>query len=376
MDPTLISPAVAKQLTETIQKAGGYGLVPITENLIDKIWRDDRPGVPMEKIFVHPEKYAGKSVKAKLTELREANMKLDASGVYVSMLDEVAWLFNLRGSDIKYSPLFYCYAFITADKAILYIDESKVDKAVSEHLTASGVSVKTYDSFFEDVEQVGEGKYLITSNASWALNSALGSRKAVEVKSLIADAKSVKNEVELEGMRACHIRDGAALTSYFAWLEDQLVAKNSVINEAKAADKLLELRRKQGLFFGNSFATISSTGPKYDPVFKKSLYLRLKLTYQSSAAIVHYHATHGKSSVIDPNAVYLCDSGAQYHDGTTDTTRTFHFGTPSDFEKEVYTRVLKGLIALHQAVFPAGVTGFSLNALARQFLWVSSLGNF
>lgn len=375
VDPTLITPAVAKELAQTIQKVGGYGLVPIRENLIDTIWQDDRPAVPVAKIFVHPERYAGKSIKAKITELRETIMKLDASGIYVSMLDEVAWLFNLRGNDIKYSPLFYCYAFITADKAILYVNESKIDRVVSEHLTESGVNIKPYDSFFENVEQAGEGKYLITSTASWALDAALGSRKAMKVKSPIADAKSVKNEVELEGMRACHIRDGAALASYFAWLEDQLVAKHSVINEAQAADKLLELREKQGLFVGNSFATISSTGPKY-ALAEKDFKSRIKLIHQYSPAIVHYHATHRKSSVIDPNRVYLCDSGAQYHNGTTDTTRTFHFGTPSDYEKEVYTLVLKGLIALHQAVFPSGITGFSLNAFARQFLWVGSVGGF
>ncbi|OAA80526.1 Peptidase M24, structural domain protein [Akanthomyces lecanii RCEF 1005] len=348
VDPTLMSPAVAEELTEIIQKAGGSGLVAVTDNLVDKIWGNDRPPPPTCSVFIHPDKYAGKGVKAKLAELREVILKNDASGMYITMLDEVAWLFNLRGSDVRYNPVFYSYAFVATDKAVLYVDALKVDESVNKHLAINNASVKPYDSFYGDVGEATEGKYLITNKAPWALRAAIGGDRAVEVGA-IADAKSIKNAAELQGMRACHIRDGAALTSYFAWLEHQLIVENTTITEAEAADKLLELRKKQPLFVGNSFETISCTG--------------------SNAAITHYHARHGTSSVIDPNAVYFCDSGGQYYDGTTDTTRTFHFATPSDQEKEAYTRVLKGLIALHRAVFPRGVTGHALNVLAKQFLW-------
>ncbi|KAJ6782899.1 hypothetical protein PWT90_04888 [Aphanocladium album] len=345
VDPTLITPSVAKKLSETIQKAGGTGLVAITNNLVDKIWGGERPTTPTNKAFVHPEKYAGKSVKDKLVDLREEITKKKAAGMYVTALDEVAWLFNLRGNDVEFNPVFYCYASITQDEAILYVEESKAEQSVREHLTANEVKIKPYTSFFADVEKAPEGKYLITDTASWAVKTAIGSDdKVEEVKSSITDAKSIKNEVELEGMRACHIRDGAALTSYYAWLEHELVEKKSSIDEAQAADKLMEFRKKQDLFVGESFATISCSGPK-----------------------------HGSSSVIDPNAVYLCDAGAQYYDGTTDTTRTMHFGTPTEREKEAYTRVLKGLIALDRAIFPKGATGFALDAFARQFLWNAGL---
>jgi Xaa-Pro aminopeptidase len=152
-------------------------------------------------------------------------------------------------------------------------------------------------------------------------------------------------------MRQSHIRDGAALIEYFAWLEDQLVAQKATLDEVQAADKLEELRTKQKLFVGLSFDTISSTG--------------------ANAAVIHYKPERGSCATIDPKAIYLCDSGAQYHDGTTDTTRTLHFGEPTEMEKTAYTLVLKGNIALDVAVFPKGTSGFALDSLARQFLWVS-----
>lgn len=262
VDPTLITPAVAKKLSESIKKAGGSGLVAIAENLVDKVW-SGRPSSPNNKAFVHPEKYAGKSVKDKLAELREEITKKKTTGMYITMLDEIAWLFNLRGNDVEYNPVFYCYAAVTLNEAVLYVEDSKIDQAVSEHLAANDVKVKAYSSFFDDVKQAPAGKYMITNNASWAVHTAIGGEdKVEEVKSSIADAKSVKNEVELEGMRACHIRDGAALTSYLAWLEHQLVEKKATIDEAQAADQLMEFRKKQDLFVGESFATISCSGPK------------------------------------------------------------------------------------------------------------------
>jgi len=190
---------------------------------------------------------------------------------------------------------------------------------------------------------------LISNRASWALSRALGGDDKVdEVRSPIADAKAIKNSTELEGMRNCHIRDGAALTEYFSWLEEELVVKKAKIDEVEGADKLEAIRSKHDKFVGLSFDTISSTGP--------------------NAAIIHYKPEPGNCSVIDPEKVYLCDSGAQFLDGTTDTTRTLHFGTPTAQEKEAYTLVLKGHIALELAVFPKGTSGFALDTLARQYL--------
>jgi Xaa-Pro aminopeptidase len=173
------------------------------------------------------------------------------------------------------------------------------------------------------------------------------------VRSPIGDAKAVKNTTELDGMRASHVRDGAALIEYFAWLEDQLIAKKAALDEVQAADKLEELRSRHDHFVGLSFPTISSTG--------------------ANAAVIHYKPVRGSCSTIDPGKIYLCDSGAQYTDGTTDVTRTLHFGKPTDAEREAYTLVLKGNIALDLAIFPKGTTGYALDSLARQHLWKNGL---
>jgi Xaa-Pro aminopeptidase len=197
-------------------------------------------------------------------------------------------------------------------------------------------------------------KYLVSTKTSWALSLALGGEEKVEeIRSPIEDAKAVKNETELEGMRQCHLRDGAALIEYFAWLEHELIEKKTKLDEVEAADKLESIRSKHDKFVGLSFDTISSTG--------------------ANAAVIHYSPERGNCSAIDPAQIYLCDSGAQYLDGTTDTTRTLHFGSPTDTEKEAYTLVLKGNIALEQAVFPKGTSGFALDTLARQYLWQSGL---
>jgi Xaa-Pro aminopeptidase len=197
-------------------------------------------------------------------------------------------------------------------------------------------------------------RFLISTQASWALSLDLGGEDKVdELPSPVADAKAIKNETELEGMRQCHIRDGAALSKYFAWLEEMLVDKKEVLDEIQAADELEEIRSQGEHFVGLSFDTISGTG--------------------ANAAVIHYKPERGNCSVIDPNAIYLCDSGAQYLDGTTDTTRTLHFGTPSDMEVKSYTLVLKGVISLDRAIFPKGTSGFGLDAFARQHLWREGL---
>lgn len=366
VDPTLLTSGTAKKLSEKIKKLGGKDLAPVDENLVDKVWGDDRPAEPSEPVIIQDTKFSGKDVKTKLAELRKEFEKKKSLGFVVSLLDEIAWLFNLRGNDIPYNPVFFSYAIITATEATLYIDSSKLSAECQAHLTENEVTVKPYKDIFGDAAALGESaktkvdeggekkKFLLSNRASWALKRALGGDEMVEdIRSPIGDSKSVKNETELEGMRQCHIRDGAALTEYFAWLEDQLIAKKAKLDEVEAADKLEELRAKQKDFVGLSFPTISSTGP--------------------NAAVIHYKPERGNCSVIDPNAVYLCDSGAQYRDGTTDTTRTLHFGQPTEAEIEAFTLVLKGHIALDRAVFPKGTTGFALDGLARQHLWAHGL---
>jgi Xaa-Pro aminopeptidase len=338
-------------------------LVAIDENLVDLVWGSERPPRPQELVNVLGQGFSGKQVKLKLEDLRKELEKKKSSGFIVSMLDEIAWLFNLRGNDIPYNPVFFSYAAVTPTTATLYVDSTKLSDECTSFLKENGVSIRDYAKVFSDVEALSQSldasdakvkKFLISNKASWALKRALGGDpKVEEVRSPIGDAKAVKNETELEGMRACHIRDGAALIEYFAWLENKLITEKAEIDEVTAADKLEEYRSKHKHFVGLSFDTISSTGP--------------------NAAVIHYKPERGNCSIINPKAVYLCDSGAQYFDGTTDTTRTLHFGEPTEMEKKAYTLVLKGNIALDVAVFPKGTSGFALDTLARQFLWVSLL---
>lgn len=252
---------------------------------------------------------------------------------------------------------------ITPTTAELYVDSDKLSPEVTAHLSKD-VVVRPYDSIYADAQALsnaraqstGEApaKFLLSNRASWALSLNLGGEdQTEEARSPIADAKAIKNETELEGMRACHIRDGAALSEYFAWLENELINKKTVLDEVDAADKLEQIRSKHDLFAGLSFDTISSTGP--------------------NGAVIHYKPEKNSCSVIDPKAIYLCDSGCQYFDGTTDTTRTHHFGQPTEFEKRAFTLVLKGCIAIDSAVFPKGTSGFAIDVLARQFLWKEGL---
>lgn len=366
VDPTTLTAPDAKKLQEKIKKKGGKGLVGVSENLVDQVWGKDKPSRPNEPVKVQSLEYAGKKFQEKVEELRKELDKKKASGFVVSMLDEIAWLFNLRGNDIPYNPVFFSYAVVTPTAVTLYVDESKLEANAKAHLM--GVNIRPYEAIFSDIRTLSEEslvtmdgseaspkkKYLISTKASWALQRALGGEEKVdEVRSPIGDAKAVKNPTELEGMRQCHIRDGAALSEFFAWLEDELINKHSKLDEVQAADKLEEIRSKHDKFVGLSFDTISSTG--------------------ANAAVIHYKPEPGACSVIDPSKVYLCDSGAQYLDGTTDTTRTLHFGEPTAMEREAYTLVLKGHIALDQAVFPKGTSGFALDTLARQYLWQNGL---
>lgn len=368
VDPELLTANDARKLAEKIKKKGGKDLKAVTQNLVDEVWGSDKPARPREPVRVLDLQFAGKGVGEKIEDVRKEMTKKKSSGFIVSMLDEIAWLYNLRGNDIPYNPVFFSYAAITKDEAILYVDETKLSDAVKKHLDGV-VKIKPYEAIFEDAKAMGQAlsasvqdgdspaakqKYLMSKETSWALGQALGGDDNVEeMRSPIGDAKAIKNDVELKGMRECHIRDGAALIEYFAWLEDKLVNQRAKLDEVEAADKLEELRSKKEHFVGLSFPTISSTGP--------------------NAAVIHYQPERGNCSTIDPSKIYLCDSGAQYLDGTTDTTRTLHFGEPTELERMAYTMVLKGNIALELVKFPKGTSGYALDSIARQFLWQQGL---
>ncbi|CEP12962.1 hypothetical protein [Parasitella parasitica] len=351
IDPTLINAVDAHQLIVQLEPLGS-SLVSI-DNLIDLAWGKDRPEPPKNKVFVQPVEFTGKTVQDKLSELRSHIKSRKAYGTVVSALDEIAWLFNLRGSDIECNPVFFSYAIVDENEAILYLDLDKVTDEVRSSL-GSSVTTKPYNQFFADLKglKLDGRKVLVNSKTSLAVEVAVGETNVLEERSFITDCKAIKTKEELQGMRDCHLRDGAALVQYFAWLENKLLA-GETLSEVEAADRLEQFRSVQDRYVGLSFATISSTG--------------------SNGAIIHYKPEPETCKIIDPNNIYLCDSGGQYKDGTTDVTRTFHFKTPSSYEKRCFTRVLQGHIAIDEAVFPKGTTGYLLDPFARQYLWKDGL---
>ncbi|KAG1741526.1 peptidase M24, structural domain-containing protein [Suillus paluster] len=354
IDPTLISAVDAESLKESLEPRGSE-LVSLQQNPVDVVWGKDRPTRPQNSVFPLDVKYAaGETSQSKLKRLREEITKKNAVASVVTLLDEVAWLFNLRGTDIDFNPVFFAYAVVTPTEALLFINGAQLQDSVKTFL-GSDVEIRSYESFLPSLKQLTtslgaskEKPMLLGDKTSLAVVEAIGQDNASLVPSPVAAMKAIKNETEIEGFRQCHIRDGAALTRYFAWLEEQLNS-GVELNESQAADKLEEFRSELQLFRGLSFTTISSTGP--------------------NAAIIHYSPERDNCAIIKKDQVYLCDSGGQYLDGTTDVTRTLHFGTPTEEEKRAFTRVLQGHISIDTAVFPTGTSGYIIDSFARRALW-------
>jgi Xaa-Pro aminopeptidase len=348
IDPELLSASEAKS----------FAGIDITycENLVDLVWGSARPPRPQKPIFTLDVKYAGADHTTKLARVRQELEKQKARALVVAMLDEVAWLFNLRGADIEFNPVFFAYAVVTADTAILFVNPEQVSPEVRTQL-GQEVQLRPYDACIPYLKELGSDlqagqKVLIGDKTSVAVADAIGLSYINIARSPIADLKTIKNASEIEGFRACHIRDGAALVRYFAWLEEQL-NQGVKLSESQGADQLEKFRSELSLFKGLSFTTISSTGP--------------------NAAIIHYSPDPNDCAIIQKDQIYLCDSGGQYLDGTTDVTRTLHFGTPTDAQRRAFTRVLQGHIAIDTAVFPNGTTGYIIDTWARRYLWKDGL---
>lgn len=261
---------------------------------------------------------------------------------------------NVRGSDIPYNPVFYSYLIITHDQITLFINSARLPTDWNDHLrhNSAVVHVKTYDCAEEVIMelQVDQTKRMwISPTSNYLMNSLIDEKKRHQEITAIESAKAIKNSVEVEGIRECHKRDGMALCQYFCWLEQELDAGRKV-TEVSGADKLHELRADLDDFVGLSFSTISAFG--------------------ANGSVIHYSPSRdGVQHEITKDSLYLCDSGAQFKDGTTDVTRTWCFGEPTAFQKECFTRVLKGQINMGTAVFPNRCGGYRLDSMARKFLW-------
>ncbi len=317
-------------------------------DLIKSIWTQ-RPPMPAEPIFELPTSYAGQSRREKLTAVRTQMEQQGLSQYLVTALDDLAWIFNLRGADVECNPVFYAYALLEKESAKLFIAGEKVPPAMQKALLADGIEVHPYPAvefFLEalpDASAIGYDQH-ITQYQFWRSLKHLNCKENVAI---IRQLKAIKNPVEVKHLREAMRRDGIALTRLYRWLED--ILKTRTVTEVEVAQKLDGFRRDQGDYHGESFAAI--------------------VGYQANGAIVHYHPESGHCADIRNEGILLLDSGGQYTCGTTDITRTTVFGKPTDEQKMAFTLVLKGNIALSTVVFPVGTSGVQLDALARVPLW-------
>ena len=284
----------------------------------ETLWTN-RPPIPKNKVEIQPLEFAGESAESKIERVRQALREQKDEGLVISQLDEIAWLLNLRGSDVHCNPVFVSYVLLTQNDVTLFIDCEKLDETVQNYLKNIGVKVLPY------------GKPSFESKAS----------------NPIPAMKSIKNHAEIEGFRRAMIRDGVAMVKFLRWLKPAVEAGKET--EISIDKKLTALRAEQDLYRGLSFDTIAAYGPH--------------------GAIVHYEATPETDVVLEPKGLLLLDSGAQYQDGTTDITRTIALGTLTDEERLDYTLVLKGHIRLALTKFPDGISGTQIDALARYAMW-------
>lgn len=349
IDGRLYSARAANQLERF---CGENGFMLATEFFpADKIWAD-RPARPSEPAFVHDVQYAGEDASTKIERLLKVLEDNDATAMLVTALDDIAWLLNLRGGDVDFTPVAIAFAFIGANNRELFIDEDKVTDEVRQHLKNCGVKVRDYDDIVRFLERVSEHEVVLIDpdRVSDTLANALQCQK-VYFRSPITDLKCIKNEVQIEGFRHAMERDGAALVRLFKWIEE--TAPTGTINEVDVWNKGREFRGQQDLYCEDSFAMICG--------------------YKEHGAIVHYEATDESASTLHGEGILLVDSGAQYLDGTTDITRTVTLGSPTPQEKHDFTLVLKGHLALQRAKFPVGTTGCQLDVLARMPLWQEAM---
>lgn len=324
----------------------------IDVDFIDAAW-EDRPALPSSTLFSHDVKYAGKSAEEKLGELRAQMKQQGLTHFLMTSLDEQAWLLNYRASDIKCNPLAISFLIVGLDSCVLYTDESRIDKETKARFKDISVSIKPYASIDEDLKNIKSPQALGIDEAQTnAFLANLVDRKVFKAfKSPVRRAKAIKNEIEIGHIDTAHIKDGVALTQAFMWLENELESRK--VGEAEFGSKLGDFRSKQANYYGTSF----------DPI----------VGYQGNGAIVHYRAIEGDDAQIRKSGVLLVDSGGQYHDGTTDITRTIGLGNNTAEQKKHYTLVLKGHIALDRAIFPTGTKGVQLDTFARQYLWHQGL---
>lgn len=312
----------------------------------EAIWTD-RPARPKNPAFVHDEALAGEDVDSKISRVVDALDAADADGLLITALDEIAWLLNLRGSDVDYTPVVIAFAYVSEDERVLFIDSEKVTSEVKDHLKKYGVKIKDYDDIEKFLGKISSTATVMVdpNRVSDALGQAMICNKTYMASPVIA-LKGVKNECQIAGFRQAMLYDGAAMVRMMMWLEKNVA---NGITEMDVDRRLQQERAAYASNRGDSFHMIAG--------------------YKDHGAIVHYEATDESAYTLAPEGLLLIDTGGQYLEGTTDITRTISLGNPTAAEKHDYTLILKGHLALARAVFPKGTMGVQLDVLARGPLW-------
>ena len=345
IDGSLYTPEDIKELRAELGKAG-IGLRTDLDPA-EELWTD-RPPIPKNKVEIQPLEFAGETAQSKIERVRQALRERYAESIVISALDDIAWLLNLRGSDVHCNPVFVSYVLLTLHDVTLFIDSDKLDETVKDYLKETGVKVRPYEE--AKVFSEGQGARSKEQENTIAHSNPLAPCPlplAPIKESLISSLKCVKNAAEIEGYRRAMVRDGVAMVKFLRWLKPAVEAGGET--EISIDRKLTALRAEQALYRGLSFDTIAGYGPH--------------------GAIVHYEATPETDIPIEPHGLLLLDSGAQYQDGTTDITRTIALGPLTDEERFDYTLVLKCHISLALTRFPDGISGTRLDAMARYPMW-------
>ncbi|KAJ3492177.1 hypothetical protein NLJ89_g11269 [Agrocybe chaxingu] len=368
IDARMVSHEKATLINSKIAPLDGKLVYP-PQNLVDLIWRD-KPTKSLEMVYIQSVEFAGRDAPSKLAKVRDwirqqppavsafSKQEPGPSHMHVATLVTslacIAYVLNLRGSDIPYNPLFHAYLFVGFDTAILFVEPAKLHPDVIHYLDTIGVQHRGYTDLWPFLRrrEWGEGKVLIAPQTSYAISLMLTHFRYTIAPSHIEHMMSIKNEIEIDGMRRAYLRDGVSFVRFLAWLEGKL-AEGYEITEYEAGFRLTEFRRKNKNFMGLAYENISASG--------------------QNAALPHYSPRKATAAMIAKDAPYLNDSGAQYYDGTCDTTRTVIFGRPTPEMCEAYTRVLQGHIAIDSAIFPEGTSGRQLDVLARKALWKDGL---
>ena len=353
-DPWLHTPQEVERFRAAAEKAGA-SLRAVADNPLDRVW-PGQPAAPLAPVVPHAEEFAGESAQSKRARLARGLAGEGVAAAVLTMPESIAWLLNIRGGDVPHTPLPLSFAILRNDGGVtLFIDRRKLAPGLDRHL-GNGVAIAMPDDLGPALDALaGEGGLVQAdpaSAASWIFDrlDAAGARIHRAADPCVLP-KACKNRVEVDGTRAAHRRDGAALTRFLAWLMQE--APKGGLSEIAASDRLEAFRREGEYFRDLSFPTISGAG--------------------SNGAIVHYRAMPETEKRLEPGTLYLLDSGAQYLDGTTDVTRTVAIGEPSPEMRDRFTRVLKGHIALALARFPKGTTGTQLDGFARRGLWQAGL---